>query len=308
MKNSALLIIVCIVIIFVLMTASSYALGTVIFRDDFDFFDTTKWNCQDRDWPIGQTWFKGYPVVANGRATFEHHTYNQFDAAHESCLSQEIFTNTEFSRNSYLEIETRVRVRAPIGNGLIASFFLYMDQPYNPPQPDLANDEIDFEFLTNQINRPYPDGGHRVFVATWNDFGITGSDYYDSIHHWASNPFVPNLNLTEFNVFKIRWLDNCVEWLWDPTPQGPNNDDILIYKTFNALPDESMSVRFNFWAADAAWPLPWDENLRPVDTPFDDVVCYYDVDYVEVRVMPEPATIMLLGLGGIALLRIRQNK
>jgi len=294
-------------VVFVSMMASSDVLAVEIFRDDFDFFDTTKWSCQDRNWPIGQTWFKCYPKVANSIATFEHHTYNQFDKDHKSCLSQEIFTNTEFSRGVGLEIEARVRVRAPIGNGLVASFFLYMDKPNpNPPPPDLVNDEIDFEFLTNQINNPPEPGGHRVILASYNDFD---GDWANPDKYWGDNPFVPGLNLTEFNVFKIHWHTDCVEWFWDPDRVYGEDlyPDELVYKTYNALPDDDMRLHFNFWAADKNWPLAWDGNLLPAQYAYDNVISYFDVDYVEVRtIIPEPATIMLLGLGGLALIKIRK--
>jgi hypothetical protein len=292
MKSLRLRVAVCISTITILAVTVPNVLASIKLWDDFDcpILDLTKWSYQDRDWPQGQTWFKGAPNICGGIATFMHHTYNPFDPGN-SCLGQEIYSNSNFARGAGLEIEARVRVRCPIASGLVTSFFAYMDKEM-PTGISPWSDEIDFEFLSNQINDPPESCGDRVLVASSNDLGAPGSGYGDGVHHQDANPAVLGLDLTEFNVFKIRWLADSVEWYWDPD-QVRGQDlypDVLIYKTSNAVPDEPLTVRFNFWASTKDWPLAWDSAMQPTADPAGDLVCYYDVDYVAVRQIAAPTS------------------
>jgi hypothetical protein len=275
-----------IVISFIDITFGYYAVE--LLRDDFDgnSLDPNKWDCRDiNDSRVsGITQFRDCPAVNGGMVSFAHHTYNPYEP-NQTCLCQEIFTKQPFEPNQALEFKTRLRFRAPIGNGLVAGFYVYMDKPSVSDPNHLVNDEIDFEFLTNQINNPYPAFlGDRVYVAVYNDFD---GDWMNELKLWWANPTVPKiildwrpqLDLTQFNIFKIRWLGDRVEWYWEPSD---GMGDILIYKTSNVLSDEAMKLYLNFWAADEYWPIAWDENIIPAARPEDDVVSYYDVDYVEV--------------------------
>ena len=289
----------CISTVLTLVFSSSDLSAAVTFWDDFDgnTLDLTRWSYQERDWPIGQTWFRGAPTISDGIATFEHHTYNPFDPGN-SCLGQEIYSNTAFVRGPGLQVEARVRIRSAIPNGLVASFFGYMDKamPYGNP---VWSDEIDFEFLSNQINNPPESYGHRVLAVSWNDFGEPGSGYNDGVHHWEANPVAAALDLSEFNTFKIRWLADSVEWYWDPDQvRGQNlHPDVLLYRSTYAVPDEPLTLRFNFWASTSGWPLAWDSLMQPALGPDGDIVAYYDVDYVTTTQIPAPAGLVLVVLG-----------
>ena len=288
----------------VLAVAAPDVSAAVTFWDDFDgnTLDLSNWSYQDRNWAVGQTWFKGAPTVSGGIATFEHHTYNPFDAGN-SCLSQEIYSNTAFARGPGLELEARVRIRSPIPNGLVASFFGYTDKLMPQGNP-VWSDEIDLEFLSNQINNPPEPYGHRVLAVSWNDFGAPGSSYNDGVHHLEANPVVPTLDLTEFNTFRIRWLGDSVQWYWDPD-QVRGQDlypDVLLYETSYVVPDEPLTVRFNFWASTSGWPLAWDSLMLPALGPSGDIVSHYDVDYVSVSQIPVPGTLSLL-VSGLVWLR-----
>jgi hypothetical protein len=274
-----------------------------VFRDNFDgnVLDWGKWGCRNEgnSRVSGITQFMGCPTVSGGMVTFSHHTYNPC-APGQWCLSQEIFTKAVFDHNQALEFEARLRLRVPIGNGLVAGFYTYMDKVKSPQDSNRVNDEIDFEFLTNQINDPYPEfEGDRVYVSLYNDFD---GNWLNALKHWRANLNVPPinlgdrplLNLTQFNIFKIRWLGDRVEWYWDP---NDGKGDILIYKTSNAMPDEGMGLYFNFWAADELWPIAWDENLRPAQRFEDNVMSYYDVDYIVVRQIFGSACNEVLALG-----------
>ena len=290
------------------LISDSYLFAAETFWDDFDgnSLDPAKWGYQDRNWPIGQTWFREAPTVSGGIATFEHHTYNPYDPGN-SCLGHEIYTYTSFSRGPGFGIEVRVRLRSPISSGLVSSVFGYTDNamPYGSP---VWSDEVDFEFLSNQVNNPPESIGHRVFVASWNDFGAPGSGYYDSVHHWGENPLVPTLDLTEFNTFKILWSADSVQWYWDPDQIRGQNlfPDILISETSSVIPDEPLTLRMNFWASTSDWPLAWDIGMQPTSNPDDDIVCYYDVDYIGTMQIPAPASLVLVAIGLLSLRCIRR--
>jgi hypothetical protein len=295
-------------LIIIVLVFASYLSAAGTFWDDFDgsSLDLTKWGYQDRNWPIGQTWFMGVPTIFGGIATFEHHTYNQYDPGN-SCLGQEIYTHTAFSPGPGFGIEVRVRLRPPISSGLVSSVFGYTDKTM-PDGAPVWSDEIDFEFLSNQVNNPPESTGHRVFVASWNDFGAPGSGYYDSVHHWGENPVVPALDLTEFNTFKILWTTDSVQWYWDPDQiRGQDHfPDILISETSSAMPDEPLTLRMNFWASTLDWPLAWDSAMEPASNSADDIVSYYDVDYIRTMRIPAPDSLLLVAIGLLSLRFIRR--
>jgi hypothetical protein len=268
-----------------LINISSGYYSVILFRDDFDgtSLDLGKWQCRD-DRVSGITQFSGCPEVNNGVLTITHHTYNP-NRPDQNCLSQEIYTIDLFEPNNALQFKARLRIRSPVGNGLVAGFYAYMDKPKSESDPTRFSDEIDLEFLTNQINNPYPASlGDRVYVAVYNDCHFCWTDY---LHNWWENPTVPKfikddyhfLDLTQFNTFMIRRLGDRVDWFWDPCD---GSEVILIYRTSNIMPDEAMALYFNFWGADQFWPIAWDENLQPVANPWDDVESFFDVDFAEV--------------------------
>ena len=299
---------VFVLIITIVLLFASYLSAAETFWDDFDGdgLDLTKWGYQNRDWPIGLTWFKGAPTVSGGIATFEHHTYNPYNPG-ISRFSQEIYTQTAFSRRPGFGIEVRVRLRPSISSGLVSSVFGYTDKamPYGSP---VWSDEVDFEFLSNQVNNPPESIGRRVFVASWNDFGAPGSGYYDLVHHWGENPVVPTVDLTEFNTFKILWSADSVRWYWDPD-QIRGQDfyrNMLISETSSIIPDEPLTLRMNFWASSLDWPLAWDSGMQPASNPADDIVCFYDVDYIRIMRIPAPASLLLVAFGLLSLRFIRR--
>jgi hypothetical protein len=263
---------------------SATSIAQQVFRDDFDTFSPENWECLELG-PQGQTCFTGCPNVCAGFATFEHHTYNAGRPG-ECCRSQAIASRKSFAPRDELLIEARVRVRAPVGNGLVAAFFLYMDKlaplPGNPN--GLASDEIDVELLTNQINRAdnYGDLDHPVFhhpvvLAIYNDF----QGQWDMVpYNWNANVFIRKLNLTKWNTFRIHWRRGAVDWWWAPDAIG--EPDRLLASSIRVLPDEPMSLYFSFWSATAIWPEAWDPNLVCTNDPSADAVCYFDVDYIVV--------------------------
>lgn len=77
--------------------------------------------------------------------------------------------------------------------------------------------------------------------------------------------------------------------------------NILIYETSYAIPDEPLTLRMNFWASTSDWPLAWDSGSQPASNPADDIVCYYDVDYIGTMRVPAPTSLVLVAIGLLSL-------
>ena len=82
--------------------------------------------------------------------------------------------------------------------------------------------------------------------------------------------------------------------------------DILIDEISFAIPDEPLTLRMNFWASTSDWPLVWDSSMQPASNSADDVVCYYDVDYIGAMRIPAPTSVVLVALGLLSLRCIRR--
>jgi hypothetical protein len=265
--------------------ASSGVRAQELFRDDFDTAvagspDPDSWVVNHPGswwWVQGRTQFPDplstagpFAQVENGVCIIEHHLYNPYDLGtpKTTFLGGEIHSVMEFEPNRPYRVEARVRSspEVPYPNGLVTSFFLYGYDGSN-------SDETDFEFLSNRMNDDvgYPDGD-PVLTNPWNE------------SHQCPEYVAPEgLDLTEWNTFRIYWYPDVrrMEWTWlDPV----NGETWLRTETDSAcVPDQTMSVYFNFWAPNADWADAWDPDLRPADDPSADAVCYYEIDYVVVR-------------------------
>lgn len=270
-----------------------------IFRDDFDSLDTKTWECRARCGQ-GLTCFAGCPSVTGGIATFSHHTYNP-DEPGESTRCQEIRSMAVFPMKNELVVQSRVRLRPPVSSGLVGAFFLYTQKTIQTPDGGTAtySDEIDVELLTNPINRAFDNGPycnpddpgcepyffnrHPVVLAIYDDF----QGQWDlPPHNWNFNGEVRDLNLTEWNTFRVHWRPHSVDWYWDRSAEG--QADRLLATSVRVVPNEAMSVYFSFWASLPIWRAAWDPNLRPTAHPLSDVVSHFDVDWVSVSIPKLP--------------------
>ena len=270
---------------------------TVIFRDDFDtgppgsIPDPTHWvvnHPDDRWWVLGRTFMPGathhpsgpFPhvvAVENGRdnraCVIEHYHYNPYDISPSdpdgpthvktTFLGGAIHTVMAFEPTRCYRFEARVRwSQAP--RGLVTSFFTY---GYDVPDQD--SDEIDLEYLGNEVFDP----PRQVLTNTWDD----SQDKPEQI-------VMPEaFDLTAWQTFRIYWCPGpCVKWTWI----DPNTGDEILLRTETGpayIPDEPMSLYFNFWAPTADWPKAYDASLKP-DQQDNGVKYEYFIDYAEVRV------------------------
>jgi beta-glucanase (GH16 family) len=260
----------------------------VLFRDDFDgtSLNTGNWSIGTWTWAGNRAWLGNTPTIANGMATLRLDTFNPDHLGF--FRGTEIYSNQSFARPATgLELEARVRTNMTTRGG-VAAFFTYNQVP-----PNNYAHEIDFEFLTNQIP------SEKVLVSSWKDWGAPGSAHNNGINHRSNDTggagqSVPGLDLTQFNSFKIRWLPDRTEWYVN---------GVLFGSWADALPTAAMPVRFNFWAPDAGWTAAYDAGLQPVNFANENVSFTYDVDYVQVSVVPvpEPSWALLIcgAVGGL---------
>lgn len=278
--------------------------GTVVFRDDFSIGvgannmpDPSLWvvNRPESWWStLGRTFFPSpvyhpdgpFPRVENGICTIEQHLYNSYDTGNPpwTLLGGEIHTVMDFEPVSAYRFEARVRCNS-YPNGLVSSFFTYGYDGAN-------SDEIDFEFVSKKTNDDvnYPNGD-PVLTNIWNES-----------QQWPEYKIDGNLN--DWNTFRIYWYPGeRVDWTW----LHPLNGEVLLRSetNLNRIPDEPMALFFNFWAPNDLWQDAYDENLQPVSSESENEIFRYEIDYAEVRT-PEPATLILMGLGSLLLGRNRR--
>ncbi len=306
--NRSLVMVTCVFVLLLCSQALNAAWDTVIFRDDFDVpgpLDPDDWviNHPGYDWWVmGRSHFpnpentSGYlPYVENGVAVIEHHHYNPYDlsSSNTTFVGGEFHTTMEFDATRSYRFEARVKSGPypdPGGElypcGLVTSFFLY-----GWDQPNLDSDEIDFEFLSTQIN------DDPVLTNTWND------SYPKEMYVQPDG-----VNLSDWQTFIIYWFpgEHRVDWKWI-NPVTTEEEWLRTEDDAFFVPDEPMQLYFNFWAPGPGWPDAYCDELQPVDDIALDQTFRYQVDYVEFRV-PEPMTCTFLAAGaGLLLARHRRR-
>jgi beta-glucanase (GH16 family) len=241
--------------------------GTVVFRDDFSgsALDTSKWMVGT--WSMQRTRYGNTPGVANGLATLRLDTYNA-QAPGTAMRGTEILSRQVYPRGTGLEFSARLRFRS-MPNGLVMGFYTWA------PEPGMAStsDEMDFEFLSNWNNQNQA-GGDRVLMSTYNDWNYATSRFFDGVHHSDARPPISGLDLEKFNTFTIRWLPQRTEWLVN---------GVKVHSTSQALADEAMPIKLNFWAPNTVWGDAYSAGLMPTGDPGANRSFYYDVDWAEVK-------------------------
>jgi hypothetical protein len=246
----------------------------VILRDDFNHFDTERWFVYTSDFSIGRTRFGGQPAIMTDpdgtrfvRLALD--TYHpEFPGTH--CRGTEFMSRRDFALENGKEFVARIR-QSNVRRGLVAGFYTYGARG-RFGQPGYLSDEIDFELLGNlPLNVP--------LMTCWNDWNTRyePGGRNDGFHHSSEGDAVPDLDVREWNVYKIRWFNDRIEWYVN---------DHLVRSERHVLPDEPMHVQFNLWAAAQDWQDAYDADLSLAHDDQATQSYYYDVDYVEVRDIP----------------------
>ncbi len=205
-----------------------------------------------------------------------------------SFFGTDLIINQDFELDSGLAFEARVRIDAPttdeetgettIQRGLVASLFSFFDEGIeNDAIPRDQNiDEIDFEFLSNDINNAEAGTSlPQVLTNVFNEEPLGAGN--------GETLLVEGLNFTEFNTFRIEWRPDSVQWLV--------NDTVILNRT-DIVPDEAQTIRLNFWAPGEAFTQAFDSSLVPVTRQVGDTnesllarnqTFFYEVDFVQVE-------------------------
>lgn len=263
------------ILIFLVMITQLNA--AVLLRDDFSgtSLDASVWDLGT--WTLGRTRLANSPVLDGGVAKLQFDTYNPVDPR-GSFVGTEIYTQMPQSLGSGIEFEASIRVPDSLPSGLITSFFSYTSKNVGGTQ---YVDELDFEFLTKTINESVA-SYDPVLTTAWSDWN-SGAN----IGNWrTTDNQVNGLDLNTFTKVVIRWEPDKVEWFVN---------EVLIQTETDHVPDDPTQLRFNFWATDnSAWTGAYDASLQPTANAAENETFFYEVDYVEVRSIPEPSSLILL--------------
>ena len=268
-----------------LLPAMSWAV--LLFHDGFDevSLDTDKWIVRD-NFTLARSEFRSdAPQLINGVARLRFDTFNP-NAPGVTMLGAEILTRDDYSNTHGLSVEARIRVVDPIGRGLVAGFFGYVND--DPVLGVDQFDEIDVELLTNKIdgarNNVIP--AQEVLTNSWVN-ASTGNEQFIGI---------PGLDVTEFNTYRFDWFGDRVEWFVN---------GLLIRTATQDVPDTAMPIRFNFWAPTSNFTPAFDASLTPVSDPAANDTFFYELDFVTIQdfePIPEPLTAGLGCLGLVAVI------
>ncbi|NEP00131.1 MAG: glycoside hydrolase family 16 protein [Symploca sp. SIO2E9] len=173
--------------------------------------------------------------------------------------------------NGGLAVEARVRIidseENPLARGVIDSVFFFT--------PGMSiRDEIDFELLGNFIEDAQNDNSEpSIFTNVFDDQDLFQRGDFEVID-LGDVPGLEGFDLTEFNNFRIEWLEDKVVW---------KINDIPIREEFETLPDEPMGVFLNTWAN--GFPEAIDDSLIPADNLQSNQTFFYDIGYVQVETL-----------------------
>ena len=190
----------------------------------------------------------------------------------DSFFGTGIKTKDIFNRgNGGLAVEARVRVidseENPLARGIIDSVFFFT--------PGMSiRDEIDFELLSNFIDDAQNNNSEpNIFTNVFDDANLDQRGDFEVVDLGAI-PGLEGFDLTEFNTFRIEWLQDKVVW---------KINDITIREEFDTLPDEDMGVFLNTWAN--GFPEAIDDSLIPAESLQSNQTFFYDIGYVQMEAL-----------------------
>jgi hypothetical protein len=236
-----------------------------VFQDEFNAssLNTSKWGVYSTSQFLQRTQYGLTPtIVTQGDTNFARLRLDTYtpDPAYRGTYVKgtEIFSKQNFTLSPGLEFETRIR-GANLPRGLVFAFFTLGERGVWPTT--YFKEEIDYEFLTN-FNK------NQAWLNVWDNWNPNrGGPNQESTN-------TANFDWSGWNVYKIRWLNDRVEWLIN---------DVVVRTSTDILPDNPMQLHFNIWAASSTWSTAYDADLKPATTDAANQAYYMDVDYIRVR-------------------------
>lgn len=144
----------------------------------------------------------------------------------------------------------------------------------------------------------------RNGIAGWRAIDLDISGMIDELN--ANDTLLVDVTTSQQADESIGWYLETVFVLQGGRESGPTDDYYNQGPLVGvASPDGSLTtttVAFNYGPTLTNGPVVWWAKIRIINNTGGDGVVYYD----NVRLTPEPATMSLLGLGGLALLRRRK--
>ncbi|HZZ43784.1 MAG TPA: glycoside hydrolase family 16 protein [Tepidisphaeraceae bacterium] len=197
------------------------------------------------------------PKIVNGAARLTLDTYNPtgFSIYGSELISKQTF---QIKPGKTLEVQAIARLNKPTSPGIVGGFFLYM---FN--QTTQNHDEVDFEFLSNQLQN----GHNKVATNVYANQPLgTGSPQSSSLPLGGT--------LAGYHTYTMRISSSKVVW---------KVDGQIIRTEYQIVPAGPFKLHFNLWAPDTAFNTAYSAKLQPTNTPHNDKTFAMDINQVTVK-------------------------
>jgi beta-glucanase (GH16 family) len=280
----------------VLLAAAGPCHGSwqVVFDEQFDedgLIDESRWTtpiwaseCSPAWIPRTalRNWLQEYGqselLVEGGDAILTLQTFNPYAPVDDpSFYGTEIDTIQSFAVGGGVAMEARVWIDPALPRGAVMSLFGYRRE--GTCEGGYLTSEIDLEVLSNLYLEIPPAGVHtNVYVDE-----PPGAGHPEIVPCAATFPGA-------YNTLRIEWYPGRIRWLVNGVP---------VFERTDLVPAGALEVRLNIWAPDTSFDAAYDAGFQPVDTPEQNTVYEYRVDYVVVERWTCPADLNVDGIVGV---------
>lgn len=187
------------------------------------------------------------------------------------------------------EFTARIRLTT-VRTGAVAAIYPYSDTG----SPSYINDEIDYEFLGQQLFSPTPSNN------LWLNLHNNGTDLEDV----GRNPRtqVNGIDWRQWQIYRIRWYSDRVEWYIN----GVLKKTESITTASSAFTDglspsgvqQPLQIHFNHWVPDSTFPDAYYSGFTYANSAAENVRYFFDVDWV--RVVTINRSLAATGTDGVA--------
>lgn len=144
-------------------------------------------------------------------------------------------------------------------------------------------------------------------VTFWDDFDPATNSNYNLLYLQQDNYIIPILDLYEFNIYKILWINDSVQLYSNPDEIHANVlfYDILKSKTILFVPDEYLMRQIIYKALNVDQTFEWHSDMWPITESAGDIVFNNNADTKSMRT-PAPGSLLLVTIGLLSLRFTRQ--